>query len=90
MLKPLTFYQFATLLFIFAKLQNYISGLSFWFVLIPIGLEVIHTVYLYFAIAKGWKTNFTLKALAFVLSAINTYKMNRIRKQIENEDRKTY
>jgi hypothetical protein len=89
MLKPLTFYQFATLLFIFAKLQNQIAGLSFWFVLIPISLEIIHTVFLYFAVANGWKTNYVLKALAFVLASINDYKMTRIRKRMENEDRNT-
>jgi hypothetical protein len=90
MVKTLTIYDVVIVFFIFFKMAGLppFSGMSYVWLAVPILINFLHHLYIFFMVATGRQHNFMAKLMqkAYVWYVKN--KMDRLRKKFVHEDRK--
>lgn len=89
MIKNLNAYDLSLFLFIFFKIGGIgpFIGFSWWWMLVPITLEILHNIYLYFAITKGWQRNTLMLIMAKMFNAYWDYKRSKVVKTYIKDDK---
>jgi hypothetical protein len=89
MVKSLNGYDLVEILFIFFKISGIgaFAGFSWWLLLIPATLEVLHNLYLYYALTKGWQRSTIMLIMAKAFNIYWKRKTDKIVKQFTEDDK---
>lgn len=91
MIKNLNGYDLIEILFVFFKVGQIgpFAAYSWYLLLIPAGIEVLHNLYLYYAITKGWQRNTIMLIMAKLFNIYWTRKRAKIVNQYLKDDKTT-